>query len=169
MESEPTLTPSGKYRPPEAQRTIEPTTLQHAGQRAQHSTDALPQGHQSGREVNTASLDFSSLQSSGKLEQEEIRGQRGECKRVKANREKRKQGAGRRRLNGPTSWANLGKVSGSSLDRAVSRDWLDDRGSSTYQQCCLTEERRHTAKSMVDAEARRFQRLLAHRPIDVEH
>ena len=39
MESEPMLTPREKSTLPEAQRRVEPTTLHHTGQRAQHTTD----------------------------------------------------------------------------------------------------------------------------------
>ena len=39
MESEPILTPRKKYPLPEVQRRVEPTSLQHPGQQAQHTTD----------------------------------------------------------------------------------------------------------------------------------
>ena len=39
VESEPMLTPREKSPLPDAQRMIEPATLHHAGQRAQHTTD----------------------------------------------------------------------------------------------------------------------------------
>ena len=39
MESEPMLTPREKFPLLDVQRRIEPTTLHHAGQRAQHTTD----------------------------------------------------------------------------------------------------------------------------------
>ena len=39
MESEPMLTPREKSLLPEAQRRVEPSTLHHAEQRAQHAID----------------------------------------------------------------------------------------------------------------------------------
>ena len=39
MESEPMLTPREKSPLPEAQRRIEPMTVHHSGQQAQHTTD----------------------------------------------------------------------------------------------------------------------------------
>ena len=39
MESKPMLAPREKYSLPEAQKRIEPSTLHHEGQRAQHITD----------------------------------------------------------------------------------------------------------------------------------
>ena len=43
IESEPMLTAMKKSPLPEAYRTVEPATLQNAGQRAQHTTDCTTQ------------------------------------------------------------------------------------------------------------------------------
>ena len=64
MESEPLLTPREKSPLQETQRGIEPTTLHHAGQQTQHTTDwAIPAPYTNNWTVSVLSL-FHLIQSS---------------------------------------------------------------------------------------------------------